>query len=418
MIKRFYTLVIPLLLLFIFSGCSGTKEKDLTYEINSSELQDHINWLADPGLEGRMAGSKHEARAANYIADHFLDFGLEPGGEEDIYFQMFTMNGPMVQAMELENYLARNVIGIIPGSSEIDKYIVVGAHFDSQGKGGIISLKSDTASVIHPGADDNASGTAGLLELAHYFSENRPERTFVFIAFSGEELGLLGSRYFVANSTLPDGEILAMVNLDMIGRMDDNELSIMGTGTASGWPNLIEQSNIDSLKINQISSGRGASDHTSFYEQDIPVLHYFTGTHSDYHRPGDTAGKINNEGTAKVVSHVKGLLKKLDGIETGLLEFVHSGDRQHEQMQMEGVTLGVLPDYSYDGPGLRLESVRSGDTGDLAGMIDGDIIIEIDGEPVNDIFDYMDLISKFDEGDTIELRILRDGEEIIIEVTF
>lgn len=410
--------IIPLVLLFIFSGCSGTEERSLGYEIDSSELQSHINWLADPAMQGRLAGTRHEARAANYIADHFRDFGLEPGGVDDTYFQMFSLNGPMAQAMDMEGYLSRNVIGIIPGISEIDNYIVIGAHYDAQGMGGIISLNTDTEPKVHPGADDNASGTAGILELAHYFSENRPERTLVFIAFSGEELGLLGSRYFVSNSTLPDGEILAMVNLDMIGRMEDNELSIMGTGTASGWPEMIEEANTDSLNINQVSTGRGASDHTSFYEQNIPVLHYFTGTHPDYHTPGDTADKVNTEGTAKVVRHVKRVLIKLDGAEAGLLEFVDLGSRQPEQMQMDGVTLGVLPDYSYDGAGLRLESVRSGDIGDRAGLADGDIIIEIDGDPVNDIFDYMDLISMYDHGDTIEIRVLRDGEEIRIEVTF
>ncbi len=420
MISRLYSLIYTGLffILLIGSGCAGEQNRDLTYEIEPSEISDHIHWLADPGLEGRLAGTKNEARAANYIADHFRQFGLEPGGEEDTFLQVFTLNGPMAQAMDRENSLSRNVIGIIPGKSEIDEYLVIGAHYDAQGMGGIISLDESTEPAVHPGADDNASGTAGILELAHYFSEIRPERTLVFIAFSGEELGLLGSRYFVENSTLPGGEILAMVNLDMIGRMENHSLSIMGTGTAEVWPDLIEQANTDTLDISQVSTGRGASDHTSFYEKDIPVLHYFTGTHADYHRSGDTADKINLEGTAQVIRHVKRVIAKLDTIDASKLSFIHSGDRQPEEMRMEGVTLGVLPDYSYDGVGLKLEQVRSGDPGDLSGMQSGDIIIELDGNLVNDIFDYMNLINAFEPGDTVEFLILRDGEKIPIEVTF
>lgn len=404
--------------LFVCTGCSSNKNQALNQDIDADGLRQHINWLADPALEGRIAGSRFEALSANYIADYFRDFGLEPGGEDDTYFQMFSLEGPMTEAMNLDGSLSRNVIGIVPGDSEIDRYLVIGAHYDAQGKGGIISMDNDMEPRIHPGADDNASGTAGILELAQYFSEYQPERTLVFIAFSGEELGLLGSRHFVANSTLPGGEILAMLNLDMIGRMENNELSIMGTGTALAWPDLIEDSNLDSLDISQVTTGRGASDHTAFYEQDIPVLHYFTGTHNDYHRPGDTADKINIEGLEKIVSHVKRVIKKLDTVDVPKLAFIQTGDRQPEQMQRRGVTLGVLPDYTYDGVGIKLESVRSGDPGDNAGMIFGDIIIEIEGNLVNDIFDYMDLIGNYDFGDTVEFLVLRDGEELVIEVTF
>jgi hypothetical protein len=403
---------------FLLTGCTAENSPRLDFNIQANELQAHIDWLANPDLEGRLAGSEHEAAAANYISDIFWEAGLETGGNDDTYIQKFTLEGPMAQAMNRQGYMSRNVIGIVPGRTEIDNFIVIGAHYDAQGKGGIISMHESTDPVIHPGADDNASGTAGLLELAHYFSEYRPHRTMVFIAFSGEELGLLGSRYFVANSTLPGGEILAMINLDMIGRMEDNKLSIMGTGTSEVWPELIMAANRDSIDISQVSSGRGASDHTSFYEQGIPVLHYFTGTHSDYHRPGDTADRINIEGTVKVVEHVKELLEMLDEIDQERLAFVGSGERPSEEMRMDGVTLGVMPDYTYDGAGLKIESVRSGYKGDEAGIIDGDIIVDINGDDVEDIFRYMELISRFDVGDTISITVVRDGEEVLLEVTF
>jgi hypothetical protein len=415
-----YSSISTILLLIIcnLAGCATENSSQLDFNIQAEELQAHIHWLANPELEGRLAGSEHEAMAANYISDIFSQIGLETGGNDDTYLQKFTLEGPMAQAMNRQGYLSRNVIGIIPGNREIENYIVIGAHYDAQGEGGIISMEGSVEPEVHPGADDNASGTAGLLELAHYFKEHQPNRTLVFIAFSGEELGLLGSRYFVENSTLPEGQILAMVNLDMIGRMEDNKVSIMGTGTSEAWPELIEESNRDSLDINLVSSGRGASDHTSFYEKGIPVLHYFTGTHPDYHRPGDTADKINIDGTVKVVRHVKEVIARLDEIDQERLAFVESGQRESEEMRMEGVTLGVMPDYTYDGAGLKIESVRSGDKGDEAGIIDGDIIVEIDGDHVDDIFRYMDLLSRFEVGDTMRIIVLRDGEEVNLEVTF
>ncbi len=399
------------------TACSTDENRSLSLDIEAEDLEMHIRWLADPELEGRLAGTRHEARAANYIADYFMQFGLEPGGDDDTYLQSFTLEGPVTQAMGVEGHLSRNVIGIVPGLQETDTYIVVGAHFDSQGMGGVISLDTSDESVVHPGADDNASGTAGLLELAHFFSQFQPNRTLVFVAFSGEELGLLGSRYFTDSSILPSGEIIAMVNLDMIGRMEDNRLSVLGTGTASVWPDLIDSSNLDTLEISQIARGTGASDHASFYEKGIPVLHYFTGTHEDYHRPGDTADKINYEGTTRVVLHAKRVIAGLDTLAVEELEFI-AGNRQQQHRPMQGPMLGVMPDYSFDGSGLKIENVRSGDPGDEAGMADGDIIVEMNGESVTDIYGYMELIGKYNYGDRVEFLIVRNGEELLLEVQF
>ncbi|MEX1063386.1 MAG: M20/M25/M40 family metallo-hydrolase [Balneolaceae bacterium] len=318
---------LSLISLLFLAGCESADRPPLSGDIRQADLKDHIYRLADPGLEGRLAGTKSEARAANYIADHFREFELEPGGEEDIYFQFFPLAGPMTQAMGVEGLLSRNVIGIIPGRADLTEFLIIGAHYDAQGMGGIISLGSESDPVVHPGADDNASGTAGLLELARYFSANRPTRTLVFIAFSGEELGLLGSRFFVENPTLPEGRILAMINLDMIGRMEEVDLTISGTGSADIWPEIISVSNRDSLNIRQLASGSGASDHDSFYDEGIPALHYFAGSHPDYHRPGDTAGKINYEKTAMIVSHVKRVIAHLDTTAAEELIFEPAGYR-------------------------------------------------------------------------------------------
>ncbi|MEX0769671.1 MAG: M28 family peptidase [Balneolaceae bacterium] len=313
---RYFILIILTPVLFLFQGCAEEAHR-LSPEIHSADIEQHITWLADSTMEGRLAGSPEEAKVANYLADHFKNFGLEPGGDGGTYLQSFVLQGPMAQAMRQEEILSRNVIGIIQGTREPEQFLVIGAHFDGQGKGGIVSMFPDIDDVIHPGADDNASGTAGILELAHYFSEYRPHRTLIFIAFSGEEMGLIGSRYFVKHPVVPLDQIKAMINLDMIGRMEENELTVLGTGTLDLWEDLLVEANGDSLQVNHVSSGSGASDHTAFYDKQIPAVHIFTGTHSDYHLPGDTPDKINLAGTERIVRFVRQVVSRLDTLSAG-----------------------------------------------------------------------------------------------------
>src|SRR6056297_3648683 len=284
------TALIIVVLSVSFTGCSQNAEQGNS---DLSAISEHIEFLADEKLDGRMAGSAGEAAAANYIADQFLVSGLQPAGDRGTYLQQFALQGPMPQAMEVENYMSRNVVGFVEGSGRSGQYIFIGAHYDSQGTGGIISMDQNEEPAIHPGADDNASGVAGLLQLADYFADSPPQKNMMFIAFSGEELGLLGSRYFVEEMEIPSDSIAAMINLDMIGRLTDNALTIFGTGTSNRWDDILGAIEMDSLAITSAPSGSGASDHTSFYEAEIPVLHYFTGTHENYHRPTDTAEKVN-----------------------------------------------------------------------------------------------------------------------------
>lgn len=396
-------------------GCSGNTEGD-TDELSS--INNHIEYLSDEGLNGRLAGTVGEASAANYIADQFLLAGLLPAGDDGTYLQQFELQGPMPQAMQIENHISRNIVGLIEGSGMSDQYIIIGAHYDSQGMGGIISMDQNDEPSIHPGADDNASGVAGLLELADHFSDNSPQKNMMFIAFSGEELGLLGSRYFVEQMEIPSDSVAAMINLDMIGRMTDNQLTIFGTGTSNIWDEILGNIETDSLSVTRAPSGTGASDHTSFYEAEIPVLHYFTGTHENYHRSSDTAEKVNISGIRRVTDHVKEVVASLDTYDASEIAFMESTNPHSTTFDMEGPTLGVLPDYAYSGEGFRVQGVRSGEAAELGGMQDGDVIIQMGDTEIADIYDYMESLSEFEAGDQVVVTVRRDGEEVPLTIQF
>ena len=405
--------VIPVLVLLLIS-CSGSENEQSEQEF----LEEHIGWLSGDEREGRLAGSIHEAEAANYIADRFTEFGLIPQGDDGRYIQQFLLTGPVTQAMGVENHISRNVVGMVAGTKHPEQFIIVGAHYDSQGMGGVVSMNENTEPVIHNGADDNASGTAGLLYLAKKFTKNPLEKSILFATFSGEEMGLIGSRYLAGNIEMTRDSILAMVNMDMIGRLEEQKLTIFGAGTANVWDEILASVPSDSLNITTTPSGSGASDHAAFYEIGIPVLHYFTGTHPDYHRESDTADKINYKGMADVLAHVESVIRELSRFSSDEIEFIQTTDPHQGEMRQDGVTLGVMPDYSYSGEGFRVEHVRGNRPGDRAGMKDGDIIVRMEGEAVEDIYAYMDLLGRFNMGDTIRVVVLRDGEEKELEVNF
>lgn len=392
-------------------------EQEEEAKISDEFLREHLEWFSNDAREGRFAGTLQEAESANYIADLFMVFGLEPTGDELTYLQHFTLSGPMAQAMNGENVISRNVIGEVIGSTYPNRVIVIGAHYDGQGRGGMISMDHDGVPSNHPSADDNASGTAGLLYLARHFSQNPTEHTIRFIAFSGEELGLLGSRYY-AGSLAEEDSVMAMINLDMIGRLSNGNLSIFGTGTANIWDDVLTSVYIDSLEVNQISGGSGSSDHASFYEQGIPVLHYYSGTHYDYHSPTDTADKINYQGMEWILDHVKSVVIELDQMDLTEIEFRESTSGQPQMMNREGATLGVMPDYSFSGGGFRVDGVREGQPGNMGGLEAGDVIIQLGDFTVTDIYSYMEALSEYEKGDQIVVVIMRDGSEMNIEITF
>lgn len=419
-----------LLLFFIFpviilSACSSEDQTTTTSsEISFLDVQTHISYLSGDEMKGRETGTAEEAKAANYIADWFREYGLDPAGEEVTYFQEFTVNMSVLEnphASEddstADKRLAKNVAALLPGTGDSEELIIIGAHYDHLGMGEFGSLSSSEEPKIHNGADDNASGTAGLLELAEFFSENRPQTDILFLAFSGEEMGLLGSQYFVENPTVDLSNALAMINMDMIGRMNDNRLLIFGVATTDIWEPILRDANSDSLSLYLVPDGTGSSDHTSFYYKDIPVLHYFTDTHADYHRPSDDSEWINAEGQAHVLNHVARVVEHLDELGKGDMTFVEAPGEQRQSMSMDGPTLGVLPDYGYDGEGFRITDVSSDGPAAQAGLEAGDIIIRIGEIDVEDIYGYMGALNELERDETVEVTVLREGEEFTFEVS-
>lgn len=269
-------------------------------QISTENLEKHVYYLASDEMKGRQSGSKELKKAGRYIKRHFKKYGLEPKGEK-CFWQPFEAKIHRVVVKDSIRK-AKNIIGFLDNKAE--KTIVIGAHYDHIGYGDLgNSLDSLNIGQIHNGADDNASGVAGLLELARYYSQNQivEKYNILFIAFAAEELGLLGSKYFVNNSTIPLDEIHWMLNMDMIGRYNpDHGLSIIGYGTGSSFPEIFEGIETD-INYTKNKDGRGGSDQTSFYDKEIPVLFFHTGGHPDYHKTGDDAHKIDYKSLTSVL---------------------------------------------------------------------------------------------------------------------
>lgn len=418
------SLSFALLSLSLLASCSTPDSSgDSSPGITAEEVAEHITYLSSDEMKGRETGTAEEAAAANYIADEFRAYGLDPAGDEDTYFQSFTVNMSVMDNPHAsdddsptEKRIAKNVAALLQGTGDSEEVIIIGAHYDHLGMGEFGSLSSADEPKIHNGADDNASGTAGLLELAQYFSENRPETDILFIAFSGEEMGLLGSQYYVDNPTINLEQALAMINMDMIGRMNEDRLMIFGVATTDDWEFILTSANTDSLSLDLVPDGTGSSDHTSFYYKNLPVLHYFTDTHADYHRPSDDAEWINAKGQAKLLQHVARVVEQLDTLDKADLPFVEAPGEQRQSMRMEGPTLGVLPDYGFDGEGFRITGVSGGGPAQKGGLEGGDIIIKIGQMEISDIYGYMGALNELERGTTVPVTVIRDGEEIVFEL--
>lgn len=322
-----------------------------------------------------------------------------------------------------ETAATRNVVMILPGEDPIlkNEYVIIGAHFDHLGNGGPgSSSRAVDTTGIHPGADDNASGVALMLELAKKFAKtkNSHRRSIVCIAFSGEEEGLLGSKHFTEEPGIDLSKVNAMINLDMVGRLNEEQLlHISGVGTAEGLKDLV-RTNADTSQIRLILSeeGYGPSDHSSFYGKNIPVLFFFTGAHLDYHTPADTWNKLNYNGIANISHIVYNVTKELSSSEKRLA-FREAGPKvTASTRRMKGVTLGIMPDFAgVVKNGLRADFVTPGKPAASGGMKKGDIITAINGKTVNNIEDYMFRMSQLKHGQTINVEIIRgDKKEVLL----
>jgi len=313
-----------------------------------------------------------------------------------------------------------NVAAILPGQdADNEGVIVVGAHYDHLGWGQGSSLYRGSEAKIHNGADDNASGTAGILELAEYFSEYPLDRSLLFIAFTAEEMGLLGSAHWVSNPTVPIETVEAMMNLDMVGRLDDGtlRLNVQGVGTSPLWTDIVTEANAEyGFDLALIEDGRGASDHASFYSKNIPVLFFFTGLHTDYHRPTDTWEKLNYTGQAEVIRFVADILKVVDANTD--IPFSRVVRDEEQEVARFNVYVGVIPDYASSDEGFRISGTSPGSPAEKAGMLDGDIIIRFADTEVRNIFDYMTALSRHEAGDVVQVFVRRgvDEEELTVEL--
>lgn len=388
-------------------------------EIHVAQLKKHIKFLASDKLKGRGTGTQDELTAANYIRTNFSNLKLEPKGNINSYYYSYTFKKPkdVHDTIGGELVSAIDVAGYLDNGAE--NTVVIGAHFDHLGMGlDKNSLDPNAVGKIHNGADDNASGVAGVIELARYFSQNqlREKFNFLFICFSGEELGLFGSKKFCENPTIDFSKVNYMLNMDMIGRLNDTtkKLIIYGVGTAPDWVPLIDKTNTD-FSIKKDSAGIGASDQTSFYLKDIPVLHFFTGQHSDYHKPSDDVSKINFAGEKKVLEYIIKIEEETEKLPK--FQFLKTKNPDAGTRKFK-ITMGVMPDYTYEGKGMRIDGVTDGKPAFKAGMQKGDIVIQFGEIKVESTMDYMKGLSAYKIGDIVEVTILRNGKEIKLKVTF
>lgn len=310
-----------------------------------------------------------------------------------------------------------NVIGWI--NNQASQTVILGAHYDHLGYGeDHNSLYAGSTPMIHNGADDNASGTAALIQLSKILKNKASKKfNYVFVAFSGEELGLYGSKYFTEHSPVNLKEVNYMINMDMVGRLNDSThgITIGGYGTSPVWGEII-QSNDPYFKIKVDSAGSGPSDHTSFYRKDIPVLFFFTGTHSDYHKPSDDADKINYEGALKVVRYIEAVIEKTSNRDK--LAFTKTREAVSTAKSSFKVTMGIMPDYTFSGTGVLVDGVSDNRPAQKAGIKAGDIILQLGEHKVTDVQSYMQALNKFSKGEATRVKLIRGKEDLELPLVF
>ncbi|HEY1871284.1 MAG TPA: M20/M25/M40 family metallo-hydrolase, partial [Chitinophagaceae bacterium] len=315
--------------------------------------------------------------------------------------------------------VGHNVIGFIDNGAA--STVVIGAHFDHLGYGedGNTMLRTNEH-VIYNGADDNASGTAAVIELARLLKNSKLNKSnYLFIAFSGEELGLVGSKYFVENPTISLNNVNYMINMDMVGRLNDSTkvLTVGGYGTSPEWSLIVTDKKKSPFVIKVDSSGTGPSDHTSFYRKDIPVLFFFTGLHADYHKPTDDYDKINYIGEVSIVDYIYSLIEK-ENKQDHKLAFTKTRETQTTTSARFSVTMGIMPDYAFAGSGVRIDGISDGRPAQKAGLQTGDIIIQLGDHNVTSLENYMQALGSFKKGDTTTVKFKRGNENKEARVQF
>ncbi len=389
-------------------------------QVSEKNLRKHVTYLASDKLKGRGTGTPEERMAAEYIAKQFRKIGLSPKGDNGTFFHKFSFkksSDPHGGVDEgAKQISAQNVAGYLDNGAEYT--IVIGAHYDHLGLGhDHNSLDANPEGKIHNGADDNASGTAGVIELARYFAKNgvKEQHNFLFLCFSGEELGLYGSKKYTETPTIDLSKVSFMINMDMIGRLNEEKKVVVGgVGTAPDFVPTIKNLKGD-LSVKLDSAGVGPSDHTSFYLKNIPVLFFFTGQHSDYHKPTDDVEKVNFPGVKLILETAGQVIQTLDN--QPKLKFQETKSKESNNVSFK-VTLGIMPDYTWEGEGVHVDGVTDGKPASKAGLLKGDIIVGLGDIQVKTIQDYMKGLSMFKKGDSTTVKVKRGTEEKVMPVTF
>lgn len=419
----------PLALLLMASSCSNPEEYDVSVPSSVqalTQLKADVTYLASDELQGRATGTEGERMAAAYVASRFEVLGLTPKGDSS-WFQSYDFKPhPPVQmhgsgdSLSMGMALVQEVHGTNVAAfldNGAAKTIVIGAHHDHLGLGDENSLFRSDSTEVHNGADDNASGVGALLLLAERLSLRKSNHNFLFLSFSGEEKGLWGSKSWIKSPTIPLDNILCMLNMDMVGRLKaERVVAVYGNGTSPVWTPILESIATDSLDLTFNESGIGPSDHTSFYLENLPVLHFFTGQHEDYHKPTDDVEHINWEGIVAVANLMDSVLVNLD--QHAELEFTKTKDEDNESTPNFQVTLGVIPDYLFQEKGMRIDGTSEERPASNAGLQRGDIVIMMGDSAVKDMQDYMKCLGIFEPGQTTPVTVLRDGEELTVDVTW
>ena len=389
-------------------------------EINQeNRIKEDVAFLASDALEGRQTGTEGEKKAAKYISERFAELNLLEKGTNK-YLQPFTFKPKTNPHDEVKfdvngdgTITGNNVIGFV--DNKVENTIIIGAHYDHLGFGGEGSLYRDSIKAIHNGADDNASGIAILLNLAARLKDKNTNNNYLFMAFSGEEMGLLGSNYFVKNPTIDTKKVSYMINMDMVGRMKkDSTLAVYGTGTSPIFKQVLKSHN-DNFKLVQQESGVGPSDHTSFYLADMPVLHFFTGQHEDYHKPGDDSEKLNYDGMYLISDYIFNIISDLD--DNGKLAFRKTKNESDSTPRFK-VGLGVIPDYLFDGVGMRIDGISEDKPAQKAGLQKGDIVVQLGDSTITNMMSYMRALSVFDKGSKTKVVVKRGDEKVEKEINF
>ena len=350
------------------------------------------------------------------VASNILPPQLDPKSSG----RVLTGTGNLSTDVVRNEVPAYNVIGMLEGSDPLLKkeVIIIGAHYDHLGRGGDGSGSlAPRSGDIHYGADDNASGTAGVLELARLFSTQtpKPKRTIVFMAFSGEEEGLLGSNYYVNHPLLPLANTVAMINMDMIGRMKDSKLVIGGVGTAKEWRDIMAADTEKAFQLTLNEDGFGPSDHSSFYAKQIPVLFFWTGTHTDYHKPSDTFEKINYDDEARILAFVSRIVNQLDTADKRLTYTTAKSDATPRTGGFR-VYLGTIPSYADSDNGLLLDGVRDDSPAAKAGLKAGDRIVKIGTRDIKNVYDYTAALGEMKAGEEYPIEVVRGTERLSLKI--